>query len=510
MGSAARHRPPKAAFSHDLRGFLRRNAPLLALVAFWFLLLVLAIPQELVQDSWLTLLSGREVIHHGLPSVDTLAVWTHGKAWIDQQWLSQVFFYGIWATGGIKAVLLAHVALLTLMFASGLAAARSLGASRPSIVVAGTAALAVAPWSMQLRAQTLAECFFVWLLWLLASDSRAPSRRVFLSLPLLVLWANVHGTVVLGALLVILRGLAHKQWSRRAVVLTVAPVACLFASPYGLSLGGYYHRMLVNPTLRSFIDEWGPSTPSHKTAAFFVLAGTTIWLLGRYRNRLTGFEQVALAVILVAAVTSIRTIVWFGLTALVLLPLLLDGALARVSFRRVERFGRPVVPIAIAVVAATFGFAVSRPTAWYEQAWPTVRARDVIHSLACRSSVRIFADDRYADWLLWAEPETRGRVAYDVRFELFDPAQLLRLAKYRSRIGDDWRRAAKGYDVILFDPLLQASVEQGMLAHGDVVRQYADTRLAILAKRPLTSQIRDDGAGCDSSSPASASANTGP
>jgi hypothetical protein len=503
MGSAARHRPSEAPSQHT---FLRRNAALLALVAFWFLLLVLAIPQELVQDSWLTLLSGREVVHNGLPSVDTLTVWTHGAPWIDQQWLSQVFFYGVWATGGIKAVLVAHVALLTLMFASGLAAARSLGASRPSIVVAGMATLAVAPWSMQLRAQTLAECFFVWLVWLLASDSRTPSRRVFLALPLLVLWANVHGTAVLGALLVIIRGLAHRRWSLRALVLVVAPVACLFASPYGFSLAGYYHRMLANPTLRAFIDEWGPSTPSHKTVAFFVLAGGTIWLLGRYRNRLTGFEQAVLVLILVAAVTSIRTIVWFGLTALVLLPLLLDVPLARVSFRRLERFRRVAVPVAIAAIAGTFGFAASRPTSWYEQAWPTERARAVIHSLACRSSVRIFADDRYADWLLWAEPETRGRVAYDIRFELFDRSKFLRLSAYRNRIGDDWRRAARGYDVVLSDSLLQASVENGMLARGDLIRRYGDLRLAILAKRSLASQIRYDRAGCESSSSESASA----
>jgi hypothetical protein len=130
----------------------------------------------------------------------------------------------------------------------------------------------------------------------------------------------------------------------------------------------------------------------------------------------------------------------------------------------------------------------------------------VIHSLACRSSVRVFADDRYADWLLWAEPETRGRVAYDIRFELFDRSKFLRLSAYRNRIGDDWRRAARGYDVVLSDSLLQASVEKGMLARGDLIRGYGDLRLAILAKRSLASQIRDDRAGCDSSPSESASA----
>src|SRR5437588_9411717 len=46
-------------------------------------------------DTWLTLLGGREILQHGLPHRDALAVVSHGRAWIDQQWLSQLFFYGL-------------------------------------------------------------------------------------------------------------------------------------------------------------------------------------------------------------------------------------------------------------------------------------------------------------------------------------------------------------------------------------------------------------------------------
>jgi hypothetical protein len=43
----------------------------------------------------------------------------------------------------------------------------------------------------------------------------------------------------------------------------------------------------------------------------------------------------------------------------------------------------------------------------------------------------VFADDRHADWLLWAQPSLRGRIAYDIRFELLTPQQFrtLRAAK---------------------------------------------------------------------------------
>ena len=38
---------------------------------------------------------------------------------------------------------------------------------------------------------------------------------------------------------------------------------------------------------------------------------------------------------------------------------------------------------------------------------------------------RVFASDRFSDWMLFKIPELRGRMAYDVRFELYD-ARLLR------------------------------------------------------------------------------------
>ena len=53
--------------------------------------------------------------------------------------------------------------------------------------------------------------------YLLAADSRKPSPRVYWCLPILVLWANLHGTASLGAMLVALRGVTL-VWERREVL----------------------------------------------------------------------------------------------------------------------------------------------------------------------------------------------------------------------------------------------------------------------------------------------------
>jgi hypothetical protein len=448
-------------------------------------------PQMLVQDSWLALVSGREIVANGLPHTDTFMVWTQGVQWIDQQWLAQVAFYGIVAVGGVELALLAHVGLLVLAFASGLAAARSLGASARSVCLVGLLCMLAAPWGLQLRAQTFAVPLFVWLLWLLAADSRAPSRRVFLVLPILVLWANLHGTVVLAALLVAARGVTFgiaelrkparsAGWARRTAILTVVPFACLFASPYGLALAGYYRTMLVSPLMRTFVDEWGASVPSQKTMQFYVLGVVAAALLVRHRSRLTGFEQLALLALLASGVSAIRSIVWFALAALVLLPRLLDRALSQWSLRfgRAPRLG--VAFAAAAVVLVSTVLAAAQPSGRYAGAWPATAARRVADLAEARPEAKVFADARHADWLLWEQPQLAGRIAYDIRFELLSRRQFEQLVAYRSR-ADGWRRTIDAYDVVVVDHAAQPGLVRALRGGASHELVYRDNALTVLA-----------------------------
>ena len=222
-----------------------------------------AIPHELVADSWLTLVSGREVAENGIPKTDTLTVWTKGVPWIDQQWLGQLIFYGAHALGGFKLVMLLHAAALVTALGIALAASRSLGASVKSASLVAAVCMLLAPWALAMRTQTLAIPLFVALLWLLAADSRSPSRRVYLVFPLLVLWANIHGTVTLACALVAVRGvtvaLSRREGPKRlrATLLIALPFAALLASPYATELVGYYRTVLVSPMMRTFVAEWG-------------------------------------------------------------------------------------------------------------------------------------------------------------------------------------------------------------------------------------------------------------
>src|SRR5438552_2360514 len=186
--------------------WIEPHALLVPVVAVYAIGLLLNLPNGVASDTWLALVSGREVAQHGLPAHDVLILWSHGRGWIDQQWGAQLAFYWLYRLGSFKFMLFAFAALNVITFVLVLAVARWRGGSQRSVLWLSLPCIFLLGWtSWVVRPQTFAYLLFVGLLWLLIADSRNPSRRVFLVLPLLVLWENLHGTAVLATLLVGLR-----------------------------------------------------------------------------------------------------------------------------------------------------------------------------------------------------------------------------------------------------------------------------------------------------------------
>src|SRR6185503_1493023 len=151
-------------------------------------------PGLVVGDTWLTLMAGREVVEHGLPSTETITLLGQGATWTDQQWLAQVVFYGAHGLAGMRAVVLLDVLLVLLALAFATATARTSGASSRSTFLIGLLAVIAGPWGWTIRAQSAALPLFAGALWLLVDASRnGVRRRTLFVLPVLVLWANLHG-----------------------------------------------------------------------------------------------------------------------------------------------------------------------------------------------------------------------------------------------------------------------------------------------------------------------------
>ncbi len=179
----------------------------------------------------------------------------------------------------MRAVILLGIALVLLALALATATARTSGASSRSTFLVGLLAVLAGPWGWTIRAQTAALPLFAGVLWLLVDASRRGiRRRTLLVLPLLVVWANLHGSVVLGAGLTVLLGVDRARPRRgasrgsRSPSSSLAPL-CVLASPYGTKLD----RLLRPDARRRAVRRRSSASGSGRarsatTALFWLLA----------------------------------------------------------------------------------------------------------------------------------------------------------------------------------------------------------------------------------------------
>jgi hypothetical protein len=461
---------------------LEENGTVVMVVAAFAAVLITHLRTALAADGWMALLSGRVVAQHGLPSHDTLTVWAHGRTWVDQQWLAQLILYEVERLGGLQLVLLVHAALVTLGLGLAVVLARRLGGSaRSTTWVALPVLVAFWPGAAIMRPQSFAYPLFVGVLWLLLDDLRHPSRRIYLLLPLLVLWANLHGSVVVGAALVsgyALVELAARVWKRprslqpRSLVLLVAPWLCVLASPYVTSLPHYY-RTIFSSGFGDYVTEWAPTTLTLVHAPIYLLALGGLWLLGRTGGRASAFEKLAFVGLSLLAFDAVRNAVWLALASLVVLPRLLDTLRApAVEPRRLNRM--LAIAMLAGVVVATIAVAF-KPVSWFTWQYPA--AAENAAASATTAHGRVFANESYADWLIFEHPQLAGRIAYDSRFELLTGRQLRSVTEFRNRVAG-WHSTIGGYETLVLNKvddrqpiraLLRARAARVVLRRGPVV-----------------------------------------
>jgi hypothetical protein len=407
------------------------------------------IPRHLTQDGWLALIAGRSIAAHGIPQHDYFAHMTYGVRWVDQQWLAQLLIYEVERIGGLQLMTVLYVFVTGFAFAGAVAAARRLGAEDLHVLMMlPPGAFFYLATAVSIRTQGLAYPLFVGTLWLLASEMRArtPNRRVYWVLPMLVLWANLHGSVTLGVGLAVLYGAAVLVMALRARGLAgtanlrgwtflVMPPLTLLATPYGTAILHYYRVTLFNSQFGRVVSEWKPATSIAIFAVpLFLLIGAVVVTLIRARSRgdvrrpdrALAFDAVVLLALAIGAVTAIRNITWFGLAVVILMPAAITrmkrGAEAPLRRARVNRM------LAIAMIAVTALAAVAvlgRPDSWFTSTYPAKAVPVLRGIVADDRGARIFADIRYADWLIWQDPRLfSGRVAYDTSLELLTASQI--------------------------------------------------------------------------------------
>ena len=255
---------------------VRWRVPVALAVATGCYLLLLAVGSRLLNDPdtyWQIGLGRWIVAHHQVPQVDTFSTTLTGKPWISSQWLAQVLFaqaYDVADWAGI--VILSAVAialalgLLTRFLLDKLAIAPALVLSMGGFVLASPHLLA--------RPHALALPVMVaWIGGLLRAvdERRAPP---FALLPLITLWANLHGGFTFGLFFIAPVAL-EACWSaanhnRTAALLKwtgfgLLSVAAACITPYGPESILVTLRILGLGQALSVINEWQPQNFSTLT-----------------------------------------------------------------------------------------------------------------------------------------------------------------------------------------------------------------------------------------------------
>jgi hypothetical protein len=447
---------------------------------------------EIGADSWYSLVGGRVVSRSWIPHHDTLTVLAHGREWIDQQWLGHLLLYALWAAGGWPLAVISIAASAVVGFGIAAAAARLRGASARSTALLTLACFIVGFTNTSFRAQTPTYVLFALVALLLAADEQRPSGRVFLVFPLLVVWANVHGSVLLAAALVALRGLTiawtgirkrlePRTWLPRAAALAVVPWLCTIASPYGLGLVHYYPKIVNNPALSRLIGEWHATTIRNQPQFFALLLGAC-WLAFRRGSKLGLFSRLGLLLTAIAGLSALRHMVWFCLFAVAVLPPALDEAWPPKDAPRHRRLNLAIAAAALAVLVVATASTASHARAWFEDPYPQRAGEVVARAAAADPGLRIYADGRYADWLLFEHPALAGRIAYDVRYELLRQSELQDLSNFVTQRGNGWFRDAAGYRLLVLDPLREpGAIEYFLARHAKVL--YRDRHVVVLERR---------------------------
>jgi hypothetical protein len=227
--------------------------------------------------------------------------------WQNVPVLAELIFHWLNALLGARGLVLAQVGAALTGFAALVVGLRRQGATAAAAAAVGFVVLAGAlPVVAVVRNELFSLALFPLLLLLLEEDTRRPSRRLWLAVPLVFLWSNLHGSVLVGLGLLGAYVLARR---RRAFPVLAAALVATCVTPVLWHTPEYYWSVAHNEAARMRVGLWAPLG----TGAFDLLlvACAIVLLLAATRGRAwTAWELLCVLGLAVATLQHARLGVW--------------------------------------------------------------------------------------------------------------------------------------------------------------------------------------------------------
>lgn len=447
------------------------------LKVFAFLIVIVGCGLTPMQgDSWWQLRAGQDMWTAGrVLLTDVYSHTAYGEYWLNHEWLTEVSYYAAYRIGGLPAVTLFATALITagwlVSWRLGFGAARTrLAWMVPALV----------PSSLWWEPRPHA-----WSLLLIPACVYLLSRERYTLLPpAFLIWANCHGGVLLGLVIVSAALAPHALtkpgfWWKGALVIGACMVA-MTLTPLGAAFWIEIPKSLARIRLYP-LDEWKrtPLFDAHLLPYWIVASAFCVALVvrrGSLRDaslpQLTLYTS-ALALLPMSAL-AIRNVGPFLMLAVPAMTHLMPVGAAAAPRRTRARLNLALAATACATVVTVLGWA-------YWKQIPRLRWHPI--PADAQQALRQCPDNLYNRYdeggsLIWFVPERR--VFLDGRQDPFEPALVLEHIGMEAR-GDDYRRVFERHGIRC--AYLPAGSPTARRLHEDGWRAlYRDPRWVVLSQ----------------------------
>ncbi len=391
-------------------------------------------------DLWWHLKTGSiTVAERAIPNADVYSYTVPGKGWVVQEWGSELILHGLRSAFGLWGIFFWRALMLLLIYALvGRLLVRRMGNSIGTwILLALVAYGGSANWTER---PNLFSFALVTLL-LLLIDRR--DRTIWWFVPIAIVWANLHGMVILGIGLIGVVAASERLkvafrwagadgvWAKRLGVVTAAAAVATLVNPRGPGLIVHSFRLVRD--VSGVVTEWfSPNFHELSSVLFLMLLLVTIAALALHPTRPDPTDVALALAFTVLALQAARNLAVAAIVLGYVAARWLPGTIDQIrGERRLATASSPLIGIvAIVVTIAAFGVvggrdfpASDRLDDIVDPSYPVaaIRALD-------RPGVRLFTLDSWAG-LVIDQAWPNARVYYDTRVDLYGRDRALRYAR---------------------------------------------------------------------------------
>src|ERR1700683_3401634 len=287
----------------------------LAVFLLFYCLILLRAPVLLQEpDTLWQIRTGQWTLDHArVPTVDFFSYTAAGKPWVSMQWLSQVIYALTFNAGGWRAM--AVLAAASSAAIVGIVCFYLLRQLRFSVAV-WCAVLTGAAMAPHFTARPHIFSYVLLALWMISlldayDDGKFELPPLLTLAPLMILWANIHGSFTYGLTLLYIfsacclyHNVVERNYAkcRRVLIAAAATTACAAVTPYGIKPAFMTTTLMSMKFASGYINEL--RSPDFHASNFVLIYFVAIFLaIAGFGIRLGGARLISFGL---AAATGLR------------------------------------------------------------------------------------------------------------------------------------------------------------------------------------------------------------